>query len=331
MLEKTVERLRLEKVRKFLPTDSERKAIDIAVAVYLILFALSCYLFTNPFNGSATILSEPLKAIEGFEQKPVYIFWWVVVLAMVFEFLDASAGMGYGTAITPLLLVLGFDPLQIVPAIMIQQAIAGLLGAFLHQEYGNVQWRFRKPISEPVRLCIFIAVAGCAAAVFSITSIYAVLKPAGNFIKIYVSVLLILMAVISLINFRKDREYRPSRMIFFGALAGFNKGIGGGGYGPVVTVGGLLSGVPVKNMMAVTSLSEGSVCLFSIGTWFFLMNRGTILDFTLLPSMLLGSLVSVVAAPYLVKIISERVLKFFVPVYCFALAAYGLGKVLLSL
>ena len=84
--EKTVERLRLEKVRKFLPTDSERKAIDIAVAVYLILFALSCYLFTNPFNGSSTILSEPLKAIEGFEQKPVYIFWWVVVLAMSYNF-----------------------------------------------------------------------------------------------------------------------------------------------------------------------------------------------------------------------------------------------------
>ena len=36
------------------------------------------------------------------------------------------------------------------------------------------------------------------------------------------------------------------RMIFWGGLAAFNKGIGGGGYGPVVTIGGILSGIPVK-------------------------------------------------------------------------------------
>ncbi|RLB39769.1 MAG: sulfite exporter TauE/SafE family protein, partial [Deltaproteobacteria bacterium] len=45
---------------------------------------------------------------------------------------------------------------------------------------------------------------------------------------------------------------------------GFNKGVGGGGYGPVVTVGGILSGVPVKSMLAVTAVSEGTVCVFSI-------------------------------------------------------------------
>ena len=63
------------------------------------------------------------------------IFWWIVGLAILFEFPNASAGMGYGAAMTPLLLVLGFDPLQAVTAVMIQQATPDTVGAFLHKEF----------------------------------------------------------------------------------------------------------------------------------------------------------------------------------------------------
>ena len=35
-------------------------------------------------------------------------------------FLDSSARMGYGTTFTPVLLILGFDPLQIIPVVMVQ-------------------------------------------------------------------------------------------------------------------------------------------------------------------------------------------------------------------
>lgn len=44
----------------------------------------------------------------------------------------------------------------------------------------------------------------------------------------------------------------------------YSKGVGGGGYGPVVTVGGVISGVPVKSMLAVTAISEGTVSAFAI-------------------------------------------------------------------
>ncbi len=33
----------------------------------------------------------------------------VIIVAFVLEFFDASLGMGYGTTLTPLLLLLGFD------------------------------------------------------------------------------------------------------------------------------------------------------------------------------------------------------------------------------
>ena len=107
--------------------------------------------------------------------------------------------MGYGTAIVPLLLILGFAPRQIVPAVMIQQAAAGIVGAFLHNEFENVQWKF-KPMSETIKLWLIIAGIGCLAVAFSITSVYVVLKLAKVWIKLYVAMLLVVMGVTSLIG-----------------------------------------------------------------------------------------------------------------------------------
>ena len=38
-------------------------------------------------------------------------------LAFVCEFVDSTLGMGYGTSLTPILLLMGFEPLQVVPAV----------------------------------------------------------------------------------------------------------------------------------------------------------------------------------------------------------------------
>ena len=134
--------------------------------------------------------------------------------------------------------------------------------------------------------------------------------------------------LVSLIAIKRDRVYKPVRMFFYGALAGFNKGIGGGGYGPVVTVGGLLSGVPVKSMLAVTAISEGSVCSFSIIVWLVLLSQGVVVDFILLPSMVLGSMIAAVLAPYATRVFPEKAWKVCVPVYCCLLACYCLWKVI---
>jgi len=40
-------------------------------------------------------------------------------LAFVCEFIDSSLGMGYGTSLTPILLLMGFHPLQVVPAVLL--------------------------------------------------------------------------------------------------------------------------------------------------------------------------------------------------------------------
>ena len=45
-------------------------------------------------------------------------YFLIAVLAFILEAIDASFGMGYGTILTPTMLMLGFDAMQVVPAII---------------------------------------------------------------------------------------------------------------------------------------------------------------------------------------------------------------------
>ena len=63
------------------------------------------------------------------------------VLAFAAEYIDSSLGMGYGTTLTPILLLLGVEPLQVVPAILLSQLIAGLAASVIHHAVGNVNLR----------------------------------------------------------------------------------------------------------------------------------------------------------------------------------------------
>lgn len=56
--------------------------------------------------------------------------------------------------------------------------------------------------------------------------------------------------------------------------------------------------------------------------------QGVVVDFILLPSMLLGSMIAAVAAPYATRVCPERAWRLFIPVYCLLLSAYSFWKVL---
>ena len=306
---------------------SELKASLRGLGVLLGIFLIGCWLAGNPFENTHRIASAALADSHWLGTNQWGIVWSVVFFAVVFEFLDSAAGMGYGTAFTPMLLLMGYEPLQIIPVIMIQQACAGLISAYMHKEYGNVEWRFF-PLSETSKLFLIISGIGILAVSFSITSVYGLLRLGQVWIKFYVVILLLAMGLIAFFCCQKASAYRPHRMYFFGALAGFNKGIGGGGYGPVVTIGGMLSGVPAKTMVAITAFSEGLVCIVSILVWIFWLNNGVVIDFLLLPSMLLGSILSVIAAPYATRVLPERVWRTLVPIYCCIIAGFSFWKLL---
>jgi uncharacterized protein len=312
---------------RLMPEKSQIVAALWGMAVLFVVFLIGCWLAGNPFESTKRIASTFVKEAGWAGTNEWAIIWSVVWIAMFFEFMDATAGMGFGTAITPLLMLMGFDPKQIVPVVMIQQGIAGLIGTFLHAEYQNVEWKF-SPMSETIKLWLYIAIPGILAELVSVTSVYAIFKFAKVWINIYVCVLLFGMGIISLLQgmMSKDRKYRPMQMCFWGFLAGFNKGVGGGGYGPVVTIGGLMSGVPAKSMMAVTAISEGTVSTLAILIWLAMLGSGVVVDYLLLPSMMIATILSAVVAPWATRVFPEKIWQFVVPAYSLILAFYSTWK-----
>ncbi|WP_319522510.1 sulfite exporter TauE/SafE family protein [uncultured Desulfosarcina sp.] len=313
-------------LERLIPEWNHVKAAGSGVAVFAVLFFVGIWLAGNPFEATVRMPSKYVVE-HGLMGNDWTIVWSVVLIAAFFEFMDASAGMGFGTALTPLLLMVGFDPKQIVPVVMIQQGAAGLVGAFLHREFENVEWKF-SPMSETVKLWLIIAGTGVLFNVVAIVGVYKIFNIAKVWIKLYVAVLLLLMGAVSLFQSRKERPYRPKKMVLWAALAGFNKGVGGGGYGPVVTIGGLLAGVPVKSMLAVTAISEGTVSTLAVVTWIFMLGSGVTIDYVLLPSFMIATMFSAVAAPYMTRVFPEKLWKIVVPAYCLCLTAYAFYKVI---
>jgi uncharacterized membrane protein YfcA len=291
----------------------------IYCGLFVLLFLGAVWLAGNPLEFTQRLPSDFVKAKDWVGTNQWMVVWWVVALCAFFEFMDSAGGMGYGTGLTPIMLLAGFDPKQVVPCIMITEMFTGLIAGLVHGEMENVEWKF-KPMNETTKLAIIVSIVGMICVAFSITAAYKVLKVAKFWIKLYVAVLLVVMGICSLYTAKKFKDYKPKLMWLFAALGGFNKGIGGGGYGPVITVGGLLSGVPVKSMVAITSIAEGLTCLFAVLTWFALLASGVVIDYMLLPSFVIGTVIAAVGAPYTTRVVPEKAWKVIVPAYCCVLA-----------
>ncbi|MCJ7682749.1 MAG: hypothetical protein MUO68_00480, partial [Desulfobacteraceae bacterium] len=95
---------------RFIPEWKQIKGALVGIVALFLVFLLGCWLAGNPFDATQRIPSEIVKANGWVGTNQWAIIWSVVLVAMFFEFMDASAGMGFGTALTPLLLVMGFDP-----------------------------------------------------------------------------------------------------------------------------------------------------------------------------------------------------------------------------
>ena len=226
--------------------------------------------------------------------------------------MDATIGMGYGTTLTPLLLLTGlFSPLQIVPAILLSQFFSGMFAARLHQRAGNVSFDFkndtehrivkrfgklgylpRSNASKVAMVLVLSSVVGVFVAV-----LIAVALPV-YYLKLYISLLVIAMGIVIVVKHKTRKEFSWKKIIGLGVLAAFNKGISGGGYGPLIVSGQILSGVETKNSIGITALSEGATCFIGVITYFIV---GANVDWTLAPYLVTGSLISVPISVYTVK------------------------------
>ena len=251
----------------------------------------------------------------------------IVLIAFLFEIMDSGAGMGFGTGLAPLLLLMGFDPLQVVPTILISESITGFVDSYFDNEFKNVEFKFR-PMSDSTKLAFIIALFGCISILFSVYLTYAALNLPKVFIKCYVAILVLFMGIFGIfrmkITKKRDLNPKPKLMIAFAALAGFNKGIGGGGYGPVITLGEVYCGVYEKSATAIVSFSEAIVSVAGIFSFLIVSAIGVKIDLILLPWIFTGAFFGAIITPYIVRVVPNKVWKFIIPTY-----AIGIGVCIL--
>jgi len=244
----------------------------------------------------------------------------IIILAFVCEYIDSSLGMGYGTTLTPLLLIMGYNPLQIVPAVLLSELITGLSAGFLHHKLKNVNFKI-----GTMDLKIAISMALCS--IFgTLAAVLIAVKLPKFYIKLYIGLLVLCMGIFILITLNRTFKFSWKKITSLGLLAAFNKGISGGGYGPLVTSGQILSGVNSKNAIGITSLAEGLTCLVGVITYLAYMNHT--IEWTLAPSLVIGALVSVPFATYTVKKVKAHDLKLIVGIATLILGLFTLGKII---
>jgi uncharacterized membrane protein YfcA len=245
----------------------------------------------------------------------------IIILAFICEYVDSSLGMGYGTTLTPLLLIMGYNPLQIVPAILLSELFTGLSAAFFHHRFKNSNFKI-----GTMDLKIALVMAGCS--VFgTLGAVFIAINLPMFYVKLYIGVLVFIMGVFILLTLKKKYAFSWRKIVSLGLLAAFNKGISGGGYGPLVTGGQILSGVKSKNAIGITSFAEGLTCL--VGVIMYLIYTNHTIEWDLAPSLILGAILSVPIAAYTVKKFKSGRLTLIVGIAALILGLVTLGKLFL--
>jgi uncharacterized protein len=206
----------------------------------------------------------------------------ILVIAFCAELVDSSLGMGYGTALTPILLLMGYPVEHVVPAVLMSELVTGILAGFTHHRLGNadlapktlsirkiVRSIRERGVAESVRLGlpqalrVALVLGACSIVGSALAAVMATVLP-KTVVKLYIAILIVAMGLLVLLSRRREKAFSWRRIIGLGALASFNKGVSGGGYGPIVTAGQLTSGVDSKSAVAVTSVSEALSCLAGV-------------------------------------------------------------------
>ncbi len=213
-------------------------------------------------------------------------------LAFFSEYLDATLGMGYGTALSPILILLGFDPLKVVPAILISQFITDITACLLHHKKNNVDLRIR---SGDFKTAILL---GIISSIGVIISVVLALKMPKWLLTLYIGTIVTMMGVLILLTTKKVLKFSWKKILGLSFIAAFNKGISGGGYGPIIMGGQILSGINTKNAVGITAFAEAITCLIGFICYVML---GKVIDWKLTILLILSATPAIPLAAITVK------------------------------
>jgi uncharacterized membrane protein YfcA len=214
--------------------------------------------------------------------------WFMILFAAFLTgYIDTCVGGGHGTLLTPVLILLGFTAAMVVPAVLLSEIGIGILATLLNHRAGNIRLAHGE---QHRRVLLVLAVCSLAGSLIAVT--LAVRAP-PKWVNAYIGVIIMAVGVLLLVGRGTPREFSMRRIAVLGTIAAFNKGLSGGGYGPLLTSGQILSGVCEKGAVSITPPARGLTGLFAVTLYF--AARGH-LELNLAAPLIIGSVLAMPAA-----------------------------------
>ncbi len=184
----------------------------------------------------------------------------LVISALVMEFIDSFLGMMYGTVLAPLLIIMNYGTKDVVPSILISQAIGGFIASWRHHCFRNADFNRGATDRHIAVTIIWFGVFACLAGVFLSVSI------SPKALNTYIGLLVTVIGV--LILCRQSLVLTDGKVYLLGFVSAFNKALSGGGFGPLVAGGQLVfRDRSEKGAIGSTDFAEAPICLFSFLLW----------------------------------------------------------------
>lgn len=237
--------------------------------------------------------------------------------AFISEYLDSGLGMGYGTALAPILIIMGYHPLKVVPAVLISQFITDIAACISHHRLRNVDLKIKSPDFK------IAFILGIISSIGVILSVIIALKIPRWFLTLYIGLSVLSMGILILVTIKKPMRFSWRKIMGISFLAAFNKGISGGGYGPLVMGGQILSGVCAKNAVGITAFAEAITCFVGI-IIYLILGKG--IDWKLTALLVICAAGAVPVAAITVKNINSNRLRKYVGILITLLGIFTLLK-----
>jgi uncharacterized membrane protein YfcA len=263
------------------------------------------------------------------------LFVAVALIALAFQYMSVSLGLGYGTALTPVLLIIGFSPLQVVPAVLLSQFVGGIIGGVAHHRVKNVNLDFRPddklikerlrglgylPKSLDAKVVFVLAICGVIGALVGVFSAVNVPMVA---VETYIGVMVLGIGIAILIRGSRKKAFSWKGLVAMGLLGSFNKGISGGGYIPLVTGGQIIAGREVKSSVGSTTIAVTFVCAVSfLG---YVLVKGDIY-WTLTAATCIGAVIAAPFAAMMIRRIDSKKLRITIGIATSLLGALTVAK-----
>ena len=199
--------------------------------------------------------------------------------------------------------------------VLFSEFITGILAGLLHLEFENVDLRPGTRDFKVMLVMTLLSIVGVVIAVLISVSL-----PTWA-VKAYIGIVVLGIGISILLNHKRRIAFSWKRIAGLGLLASFNKGISGGGYGPVVTGGKVLAGMESRRAVVIASMAEGITS--AVGVSIYLLS-GVSINMDLASSLLIGAVLSVPLAAYFIKRVSVGRLTLTIGVMSTALGGYTL-------